>query len=256
MSLEEFLTSGVFAFMLVFARIGAAATIMPGIGDSFVPARLRLLISLGLSLVLFPIILPSLPSPVPGPVALTVLLAMEFVTGLLVGTVARIFMTALDTAGMVISTASGLGNAQLFNPAFATQGSLMGAFLSVTGVLVLFATNLHHLLFYGLAGSYQMFPVGAVPDSGGMAEMITRAVAATFMLGIQLSAPFIVLSMLIYIGMGVLSRLMPQVQVFLLALPVQIILSFMALGLVVSSLFLFWVTEFEEGMSFFLSSAG
>ncbi len=256
MSLEEFLTTGVFAFMLTFVRIGTAATIMPGIGDSFVSTRLRLLIALGLSFVLFPIILPNLPNPIPGPLMLSVLLAMEFVTGLLIGTVARIFMTALDVAGMVISTASGLGNAQLFNPAFATQGSLMGAFLSVTGVLIFFAANMHHLLFYGLAASYEMFPVGSVPHTGGMAEMISRAVSAAFTIGLQIAAPFLIVSLLIYIGMGVLSRLMPQVQVFLMALPLQIMLSFLTLTLVVSTIFMYWLSKFEEGMAFFLTSAG
>jgi flagellar biosynthetic protein FliR len=256
MYLEEFLTTGVFALILTFVRIGTAATIMPGIGDSFVSTRLRLLIALGLSVVLFPMIMPKLPDPVPGPVMLSVLIAMEFVVGLLIGTVARIFMTALDTAGMVISLASGLGNAQLFNPAFATQGSLIGAFLSVTGVIVLFVSNMHHMLFYGLVGSYEMFPVGSVPDSGDMANMIAKSISSAFTIGVQLAAPFMVVSMLIYIGMGVLSRLMPQVQVFLMALPLQIMLSFVTMGLVVSAIFMYWLAKFEEGMAFFFSSAG
>ncbi len=256
MNLETFLTTGIFAFMLTFTRIGTAATIMPGIGDSFVSTRLRLLMALGISLVLFPMIFHKIPGTLPGPLMLMVLLGMEFVIGLLIGTVARIFMIVLDIAGMVISLASGLGNAQLFNPAFATQGSLMGAFLSVTGVMILFASNMHHMLFLGLAGSYEMFPVGTVPDTGGMAEMISKSVSAAFTTGVQISAPFFVISMLIYIGMGVLSRLMPQVQVFLMALPLQIMLSFITMGLVVSALFMYWLSKFEEGMAFFLSSAG
>ncbi|NCC22491.1 MAG: flagellar biosynthetic protein FliR [Alphaproteobacteria bacterium] len=256
MNLEDFLATGVFAFMLTFVRIGTAATIMPGIGDSFTPANIRLFMALGLTAVIFPMTFPMLPQPLPGPSLLAALLAMEFVVGLLIGTVARIFMAALDTAGMVISMTSGLGNAQLFNPASATQGSLIGAFLSVTGTVIVFATNTHHLLFYGLVGSYEMFPVGAVPDSGGMAEMIAKSVSASFAIGVQLAAPFLVLSMLIYIGMGVLSRLMPAVQVFLLALPLQIMLSFVTMGLVVSALFLYWLHRFEDGMTFFLRAAG
>lgn len=181
------------------------------------------------------------------------LIAMEFIIGIFIGTIARVLMVALDTAGMLISMMSGLGNAQIFNPAFATQGSLIGALLSVTGVLLLFATNMHHLLFYGLVGSYELFPVGAVPDAGSMAEMMARAVARSFMIGAQISAPFIVVSLLVYIGMGVLTRLMPQIQVFLLALPLQIILSLVTLALIVSAGLMFWVAEFEKGMVFFLN---
>ena len=254
--LEHFLVQGVFAFILTFVRIGAAITIMPGVGDTFTPQQIRLYIALGLSLVLSPLVAPHLPDPVPVTAVLFALITMEFIIGLFIGTIARIFMVALDTAGMVISMASGLGNAQVFNPAFSTQGSLIGAMLSVTGVLLLFATNMHHLLFYGLVGSYDLFPVGAVPDTGSMAEMMSRAIAGSFMIGIQIATPFMVVSLLIYIGMGVLTRLMPQIQVFLLALPLQIILSFITLSLVISTGLMFWISKFEGGMVYFLSGGG
>ena len=255
-AIEQFLVTGVFAFMLTFVRMGTAIMIMPGLGDSFVPERIRLHIAIGISFVLFPLVIPHLPSPLPGTFALFMLIVMEFIIGLFFGTIARIFMTALDTAGMVISTSSGLGNAQLFNPSLAQQGSLIGAFLSVTGMLVLFVTDMHHLLIAGIVESYEMFPVGFIPDSGSMAEMMSRAVSAAFSVGIKIGAPFIVLTLLVYVAMGVLSRVMPQVQVFLLAVPLQILLSLLLMMMVLSSIYLFWLTEFEEAMVFFLKSAG
>lgn len=250
-TLQTFVTQGVFAFMLTFVRIGAAATIMPGIGDSFVPQNIRLYFATALSLVLMPLVMPFLPHPIPSTVTLLVLIASEFIVGIFIGTVARILMSALDTAGMIISMQSGLGNAQVFNPSMATQGSLVGALLSVTGVVLIFVTNMHHLLIYGLIGSYEVFPVGQIPDGGDMAAMISKAIAGSFMVGIQIAAPFIMLSMLLYIGMGVLSRLMPQVQVFMLSLPLQITLSLLTLMLSFSAAMLFWLTKFEEGMMFF-----
>lgn len=251
--LEQFMVQGVFAFILTFVRIGAAMTIMPGVGDTFTPQHIRLVFALGLSLVLSPLVMQYLPNPVPTTAVLFVLITMEFVVGIFIGTIARILIVALDTAGMLISMMSGLGSAMIFNPAFSTQGSLVGALMSVTGVLILFATNMHHLLFYGLVGSYQLFPVGDIPDAGSMAELMARAVASSFLVGAQLAAPFIVISMLIYVGMGVLSRLMPQVQVFLIAIPIQIMISLIALSMVISAMMLFWVGKFEEGMVFFLS---
>lgn len=254
-SIEEFLVTGVFAFLLMFVRLGTAMMIMPGVGDSFVPQNIRLFMALGMSFVLMPVVQQFVPSPLPAFPVIFSLIMMEFVVGLFIGTVARIFMSALDVAGMLIATTSGLANAQVFNPSLATQGSITGAFLSMVGVVLLFVTNLHHLLIYGLVESYHMFPVGEVPSSGGMAELITRAFSASFMIGFQIAIPFLVVAMLLYIGMGVLSRLMPQVQVFILALPVQIMLSMLTLALVLSSAMLFWLSKFEEGMVFFLSSA-
>jgi flagellar biosynthetic protein FliR len=255
-SIEEFLVTGVFAFMLIFVRLGTALMIMPGIGDSFVPRNIRLMMALGISFVLMPVVQTYMPSPIPAFPILFSLILMEFVIGLFIGTIARILMAALDTAGMVISMTSGLANAQVFNPSLATQGSIAGAFLSMTGVVLLFVTNMHHMLIYGLVESYQMFPVGAVPDSGSMAELVARAFSSAFLIGFQIAVPFVVVAMMLYIGMGVLSRLMPQVQVFILALPVQIMLSMVTLFFILSTAMLFWLSKFEDGMVFFLTSGG
>lgn len=254
-ALETFLAGGVLAFILTFVRIGSAVMIMPGLGDSFVSERIRLHLALGLSFVLFPLVMPFIPQPLPQTFALFIIIATEFIVGLLIGTVARVFMTAMDTAGMIISMQSGLSNAQVFNPSLATQGSLMGALLSVTGVLILFETNLHHLLLQGLVESYQMFPVGQVPDTGSMAEVMTKSVTAAFGTGVKLATPFIVLTLLIYVAMGVLARLMPQVQVFLLALPIQIVLSIVLLMLAASTLFLTWATFYENSLTVFFQAA-
>jgi flagellar biosynthetic protein FliR len=250
-TLEEFMNVGVFAFMLTFVRIGTAIMIMPGIGDSFVSERIRLLTALAMTFALFPLTSHYIPTPVPSTFMMFSLIFMEFATGLFFGSVARIFMMATDTAGMVISTASGLGNAQVFNPSMATQGSLVGALMSVTGVVVLFALDIHHLIITGIIESYALFPVGDVPDLGSMAEFLSKVVSASFSIGVKMAAPFIVLTILIYVGMGVLARVMPQIQVFLLALPLQILLSMILLALTLFSMFFYWASQFEEGILYF-----
>lgn len=255
-AIETFLTTSVLAFMLTFVRLGSAIMIMPGVGNSFVSTRIRLHIGVALSFALFPLAMPYMPDPLPSTFGLLVLIAMEFVIGLFIGTIARVLMSAMDTAGMVISISSGLGNAQVFNPSMATQGSLVGALLSVTGVVMLFQFNLHHLLFIGIMESYEMFPLGAIPDTGSMAELMSRTVSASFSIGVKIAAPFIVMTLLIYVGMGVLSRLMPQIQVFILALPMQILLSIALLAMVLSAAVMYWIAQFEQGMVFFLRASG
>lgn len=253
-ALEVFLASNILAFMLTFARVGTAMMIMPGVGDSFVPERIRLYMAVGLSFVLFPLLLPYMPSPVPAVHYLTMLIGMEVLVGLFIGSIARIFMGAMDTAGMIISTQAGLSNAQVFNPSLSSQGSIMGAFLSVTGVVVLFSVNLHHLLIMAVVESYEFFPLGELPSAGSMAEMISKTVTASFMVGVKLASPFIVMTLIMYVAMGVLSRLMPQVQVFMIALPLQIWMSLILLTLVLTAIFYHWLGHFEEGMVYFLSN--
>lgn len=242
--------------MLVFVRIGTAIMIVPGVGDSFVPNNVRLMFALAMTFAVFPVLMPLVPTPIPGTIMLFSLLLMEFVVGLFIGTVARVFMVALDTAGMVISTQSGLANAQIFNPSLAAQGSLMGAFMSMTGVVFLFATDMHHRVLLGVFESYELFPLGDVPDPGSMAELFSRALTHSFMIGVKIGLPFIMMTLLIYVGMGVLARLMPQVQVFMLALPIQIVLSLLTLMMILSVAMMFWLREYEAGMVYFLSQSG
>jgi len=255
-ALEEFLASGVLAFMLTFMRIGTAAMVMPGIGDSFVTSRVRLHIALALSFVLTPIVMPYIPSPMPQLFALVHMIVIEMIIGLLMGTIARIFVIALDTAGMVISAQSGLANAQVFNPTEATQGSIIGSLLTMTAAVLIFVTNLHHMLIMGFVESYQMFPMGVMPDTGSLAELMTKAVSTSFNIGVKLASPFIVMMLLVYVGMGVLSRLMPQLQVFLVILPLQILMSIVLLGLVFAAIMGAWIVHYQSAILFFFSGSG
>jgi flagellar biosynthetic protein FliR len=146
-----------------------------------------------------------------------------------------------------------LGNAMVFNPQMAGQGSIIGAFLSISGAVLLFATNMHHILIYAMIDSYQTFAMtNDYPVIGGVAQVIAKAVAQSFLIGFFMAIPFIVVSLLLYIMMGILGRLMPQIQVFILALPLQILLGFLTLFLVLSTIMLYWLTEFDSAIRIFL----
>ncbi len=252
--LQQLVVGQVYAFMLVFVRVGTAMMIMPGIGDGFVPERVRLTFALAFAVIITPIVGSALPEFTVAGVPFFMLLLGEFVMGVFIGTVARVFMTALDTAGMFMSMQIGLANAQIFNPAFATQGSVMGAFLSITGALLLFATNLHHLLISAIVDSYQTFPPGqmGLSFSGDMAQTVSMAVTKAFAIGFQMALPFIIVMMMLYAAMGILSRLMPQLQVFMLSMPIQIILGLLLFVLCGSAGMLFWLGQYQNAISLFV----
>lgn len=252
--LQTLVVSQVYAFMLVFVRVGTAMMVMPGIGDGFVPERVRLFFALSFSALMTPLLAPMLPEfTVAGPAFLMLLLG-EFVTGIFIGGIARIFMTALDTAGMLLSMYIGLSNAQIFNPMFATQGSIMGAFLSITGALLLFATNMHHVLIGALIESYQSFPPGqlGVNMAGDLASTVSKAVSESFTIGFHFAVPFMIVTTMIYVALGVLARLMPQLQVFMLSMPLQITVGLLTFVLVISAGMLYWLGAYQNALSVFI----
>jgi flagellar biosynthesis protein FliR len=234
--LANFITQNLFQFFLVFARIGSAFMLLPGFGEAYVPARLRLVVALALTLGLTPALGAALPPEPVGAWALGLLLMGEIIVGLFLGGLTRILLLALESAGTVIALQIGLASALDTNPATAQQASLIGNFLMALGVVLIFATGLHVPMIRAIADSYAMFPAGKPPMLEDMASMIVRIVGDGFQLAVELSAPFILLGLLFSLSLGLLARLMPQLQVFFIALPVQMLLGFvlMMIGLVVA----------------------
>jgi flagellar biosynthetic protein FliR len=181
------------------------------------------------------------------------LIFAEVVIGLLFGSIARLLVTGLQTAGMIIAFQTSLASALINDPASAQQGSIIGNFFIAMGVLLIFMTDMHHMLLGGLVDSYSLFTPGVMPPAGDMAEMITRVIAVSFNTAMQISAPYIVIGLVFYLGLGLLARLMPQVQVFFIAVPLQILLSFVVMLLTISAAMMWFLDRFDAIMGGFLA---
>jgi flagellar biosynthesis protein FliR len=244
--LQDLIIGHLFAFLLIFTRLGTALMIMPGIGDTFVSTHVRLCFALAMSLVLTPVLQHNLPAPPAQAGLMVALICTEAFTGILIGMVMRIMLGALDTAGMVISIQAGYSNALVFNPATATQGSLISSLYSLLGITLLFATDLHHYMLASIVDSYQLFPaMGNAVDAESSFRLVLRTISGAFKIGVEISTPFLIVGTLVQIGFGLLGRLMPQVQIYFLAMPLQILLSLIMLTMVLSAGVLYWLTAFQ-----------
>jgi len=244
--LQQLLPENVFALMLIFARIGTALMLLPGFGEVYVMQRFRLLLGFLVSLLLTPILAPLLP-PLPGSaVKLADIVGSEVVIGLFLGTVSRILLAALDTAGTVASFQLGLSAAQIFNPMAASQGSLPGTLYSVLGVLLIFLTDLHHMLLRALVDSYDVFAPGVLPPLNDLSDMIARSVAGAFVIGIEMAAPFILLGLVFFIALGIVGRLVPQLQIMFVTLPLQILGGLFALVFVLAAGMQWFLEAFQR----------
>ena len=248
--LQELVVSNIFAFILIFVRFGVALMIMPGIGDSFVSPQVRLLFALAISFVLTPVLSTHLPPIPPGSAALLMLIVTEAFVGIFIGTVMRILISSLDTAGTLVSMQSSLSNSTLFNPTTEAQVPILSAVYSSLGVTLIFVTGMDHQMLAAVVDSYKLFPATAgFPDMGSVSETIVKTLVLAFKVGVQLAVPFLVVGTLIQVGFGLLGRLMPQVQVFFLAMPVQIFLSLLIMMMVISASIMYWMNGFDTILS-------
>ena len=244
--LQSLLTDDIFALAFVFARIGAALMLLPGFGEVFISARIRLLLAVGITLVVTPVVGHTVPPTPEGPFAMFAALGREIVIGLFFGAIARMMVAALHMAGVIIGFQASLANAHLFDPMNAGQGSLIGSFLNVLGVFLIFATDLHHLMLIAIVDSYSLFVPGASLPIGDFSETAARVLAQSFAVAMQISAPFMVMGMLFYIGLGLLARLMPQVQVFFIAIPIQLVLGFLVMAGTLSAGMMWFLGSFQN----------
>jgi flagellar biosynthetic protein FliR len=231
-------------FMLVFARVGAMVMLMPGFGESNIPVRIKLGIALLLTLIILPLHRAAYQVDLTSMSSLGVLMVHEIVIGIVLGATARVTLSALAVAGSVIAQQLGLGFVTAVDPTQGQQGLLIGNFLTILGMTLLFATDSHHLVISALNESYRIFSPGEVMPSGDVAALATRAFATAFKIGMQLSAPFLVFGLVFNIGLGVLARLMPAMQVYFVGVPLSIMAGFLILALVLTGMMATYLNYF------------
>src|SRR5476649_979804 len=224
------------AFMLVFARIGAMVMLLPGLGESNIPVRVKLTIALMLTLIILPLHRTAYQVDMQSLTPLLILMMHEIVIGIVLGATARVTLAALQVAGSVIPQQMGLGFVTAVDPTQGQQGLLIGNFLTLLGLTLLFATDTHYLVIAALNESYAVFSPGEMLPSGDVAALATRAFTAAFRIGMQLSAPFLVFGLVFNIGLDVLARLMPQMQVYFVGVPLSILAGFLIFALVITAL--------------------
>ena len=217
-SLANLLTLHVYTYLLVFCRIGAVFFLMPGFGERFVPARVRLVAALTVSLALTPMQFGVVPE-VPPPGLLAAQVAAELLIGLAIGIWLRLFLYALFLSGAIIAQQLALNH--IFNGVAENIGtSALSNLLMLCGINLFFALNLHGSTLAALAQNLQDVPpgIGAVPVEL-LTNRILEAVQSTFAAGIELALPFLVVGTLLYAGLGFINRAMPQLMVFFVAAP-------------------------------------
>jgi flagellar biosynthetic protein FliR len=249
----SFLPSLAAAFLLMFARIGTMVMLLPALGELSVPSRIRLTMALVLTLVLFPLHRTAFAIDLTSFYPVLLLLGQELLIGAVLGLTARLMISALQVAGSVIANQLGLGLVTAVDPTQGQQGAIIGNFLTVLAVTLIFATDMHHAMIAALHASYTLFRPGEVPPIGDIAALVTQTVAAAFRIGVQIAAPFLVFGLLFNLVLGILSRLMPQMQVFFVGLPVSILVGFVILILVLGAMMAVFLGHLGEALQMLAS---
>ncbi|MFT6659503.1 flagellar biosynthetic protein FliR [Maritalea sp.] len=234
-------------YILIFARLGTMIMLMPGFSSQRLPLRMRLTLALLFTFIMYPLISQNYPRQAVAFYPALFLLLSEIAVGLIIGGVSRILTSAAQVAGTIIAFQTGLSFAQTADPTQGgVQGAIFGNFIAVLGITLIFALDLHHLVLVAIYRSYSIFEPGMALDLQDAADMAIDIVAGTFVVGVQMSAPFIVFGLVFYFGLGLLARLMPQLQVFFIAMPANIAIGLLLLALLLTMMMTWYMNHIEQ----------
>lgn len=231
---------------LLFARLGAMIALLPGFGEPMVPGRVRLGFALVFAVALAPTLVARMPEPATTAWGMALQVGGEVLIGLLLGGAARMLVSALATAGQIAGLEIGLAFAQTADPTMTQSGQLLAVFMGVLGVALIFATGLDHMFLRGVAGSYDIIAPGAPAPVGDAAQLALETAATSFRVGFQIVVPLIAAGLIFRVGLGVLSRLIPQIQVFFIIMPLQVLGGLAVLALGLSTGMLIWLDSLER----------
>ncbi len=237
--------SQIVSLVVIMIRIGPLIFLMPVFSYSTVPNQIKALFTLTLALILLPVV-PVTAADLPQTgTGLVVFVAGEFAFGAILAFFARLIFAATDIAGQVVSISMGMGMAGTMDPQFGTQVSLVGYLWSILALLIFLSLNGHHILFTILVDSYNWMHPGTINITKATYTGVIKGVSHMFVLAIQIMAPAAAALFFSHVAMGIIAKTVPQIPIMIVAMPMNIALGLVFVGLSLSYLLPLLIKNFD-----------
>lgn len=218
-------------FLLVFSRILSLIIVLPVLGSPQVIAPVKVGLGFMLALIAFLTLLPSLPPAPVGLGGLVVAMAGEVFLGLAAGFTVRLLMEAVSFAGNIAGFQMGFTIANVVDPLTGTQISIMGSFLMLIATLIFVLSGLHREFIEGIIASFTLTPPGSVTlRPGGIDDFVVMG-GKIFSNSVRIGAPWIIVLLLVKVGLGLMARTFPQMNIFFVGFPVTVAMGLMVFAL-------------------------
>lgn len=230
LSVEEVISA-----LLVLLRVSALIILMPVLGHRLIPVEVKTGLIALISILIYPLVSSSLPQVPATPVALMLIATQEILIAAMLAMTAQLIFSAAQFAGQIMGYQMGLAIANVFDPATSAQISVIGQFAQVLAMLVWISVGAHTVFLFALSDSFHLLPIGQPLDFSGFTYLNDMA-AAMFELALRLVAPMLLLLFFLYVALGLLSRAVPQIQVFFVSFPLTVGIGFLAFALALPSI--------------------
>ncbi|MFA7060589.1 MAG: flagellar biosynthetic protein FliR [Pedobacter sp.] len=227
----------VVTFALVFSRVAGIFAALPVFGGKRLPLNFKVITVLMITLACFPA-LGITPVAVPSDVfTLGLLLFREMAVGLLLAFITQILFAAVEFSGQIIGMQMGLTIAQIIDPTMGNQLQIMSVLQTLLATLLFFSLNVHHVFIRSIVDSFSVIPIGGLHLNGEVVSYLTRLTTDVFVIGVRLAAPVMVSLLLSSVALGVMARAFPQMNIFMISMPLHIGVGFIVLGITLTIFF-------------------
>ena len=227
----------VVTFALVFSRVAGIFAAMPVFGGKRLPLNFKVIVVLMITLACFPA-LGITPVAVPSDVfTLGLSLFREMAVGLLLAFITQILFAAVEFSGQIIGMQMGLTIAQIIDPTMGNQQQIMSVLQTLLATLLFFSLNVHHIFIRSIVDSFSVIPIGGLRLNGEVVTYLTRLTTDVFVIGVRLAAPVMVSLLLSSVALGVMARAFPQMNIFMISMPLHIGVGFIVLGMTLTIFF-------------------
>jgi len=220
----------VIAFVLVLTRVAGIFAALPVFGGQRLPLQIRVVAVLMITLVTFPSLAVIPPVMPPDAFALGMLVLCEMAIGLALAFIAQIVFSAVEFGGQIVGMQMGLTISQIIDPTRGSQVQIMSVLQTLFATLVFLSLNIHHMFIRAIVDSFHIIPIGGWHLNGEIITFLVRRATDIFVIGIRLAAPVMVSLLLTSVALGVMARAFPQMNIFMISLPLNIGIGFVALG--------------------------
>jgi flagellar biosynthetic protein FliR len=246
MATFQFSLAQVQVFLLVFMRVGAILFLLPLFDSKNVPLILKVGLSIALSVLLMPVLqvapLPFEDRLIPFATGL----AGEVLLGVVIGFAVKLTFAGVQLAGQVIGFQMGLAIGNVLDPISQTQNSFLAQFYNLMAMMIFLAIDAHHWFFRALVESFGIIAPFAFRFNGPLAEYLMKITGEMFFVAVKVGAPVIVVLLITSVALGLVARAVPQMNIFITAMPLKIILGILFVGFTLPYLAAFLVQTFGQ----------
>lgn len=248
MDFFDLLQNHIAAFLLMMTRISGLCIIAPFFGSQNIPVRLRVGLTFIMAMLLFPVIDQKFPVDELPPTMLGYMISVigELFVGWLIGMVAYIVIVAINMAGKIMDMQVGFAMVNVMDPTTNQQNALIGSFLYNLCIIIFLVVNGHHMLLGALVGSFESIPMGGVGMSMDLSRLMIDFTNGIFLTGMKVALPVTFAILMINVALGVLARTMPQMNIFVIGIPMHLMIGVFVLMMLVPFYIVFLDVVFDE----------